>query len=70
MEYVEILWTALYWYAIAGAVLLVGSVIVYGLALLLYQVLVWLGTAIRCLPGYGRDHLRFSLKGHHPAGNR
>jgi len=46
MEYIDILSTALYWYALVGVALLAGSVVVYAAAVFLYRLLVGLGTAI------------------------
>ena len=46
MDYIDILSTALYWYAIVGLALLAGSVAVYAVALFAYRVLAGLATLI------------------------
>ena len=67
MEYVDILSTALYWYAIGGVALLIGSVFVYGLALLIYWLLARLITLIGHALGYLVSHTDVSLPRHHPS---
>ena len=66
MEYiVEILWTVLYLYVIGGTALLIGSVAVYGLAVSIYYLLVWLATQISHVLARMPGHVDFPLKRHH-----
>ena len=67
MEYVEILSTALSWYAIGGVAILIGSALLYGVAVLIYRLLAALGTLIRRLPAWLAARVDVSLGGHHPA---
>ena len=67
MEYVEILSTALSWYAIGGVAILIGSALVYGVAVLIYRLLAGLGTLIRRLPAYLAARFDVSLRRQHPA---
>lgn len=66
MDYVGILATGLYWYAIGGVGILVGSAIVYGLALLIYGLLARLITLIGHFLGYMAGHVDVSLRRHYP----
>jgi len=66
MEYVEILSTGLYWYAIGGVAILIGSALVYGFALLIYKLLARLGMLISHLLAIIAGRAGASLKGHHP----
>ena len=67
MDYVEILATGLAWYAIGGVAILIGSVIVYGLAVLIYRLLARLARLTGQLPGYIAAHAEGSPR-HHPFG--
>ena len=67
MEYVEILSTALSWYAIGGVAILIGSALVYGVAVLIYRLLAGLGALISRLPAYLAARVDVSLRRHHPA---
>jgi hypothetical protein len=67
MEYVEILSTALSWYAIGGVAILIGSALVYGAAVLVYRLLAGLVTLISRLPAYLAARVDVSLRRHHPA---
>ena len=66
MDYVAILATGLYWYAIGGFAILIGSVLVYGLALLIYWLLARLIRLISQLPGYIASHADVSMRRHYP----
>ena len=66
MEYVDILSTGLSWYGIGGVAILIGSVAVYGVGLLIYRLLAWLGTLISRLLGYMAGHADALLRRHHP----
>jgi len=66
MEYVDILSTALRWYAIGGVAILIGSVVVYGVALLIYKLLARLGILINHLLSYIAGRAEVSLRGHYP----
>ena len=66
MEYLDIIATGVYWYALGGVAILTGSVVVYGLALLIYWLLARLITLIGQLPGYIASHTGGALKRHHP----
>jgi len=65
MGYVEILSTALLLYVIGGAALLVGTVVVYGIALLIYKLLARLGALVSHLLRYAAAHVDFSLREQH-----
>lgn len=65
MEYVDILSTGLSWYAIGGVAILIGSAVVYGLAVLLYALLARLGTLISHLVGDMAARADASLRRHH-----
>jgi len=67
MEYVDILSTALSWYAIGGVAILIGSAVIYGVAVLIYRLLAGLGTLISRLPAYLAARVGVSLGRHHPA---
>ena len=67
MDYVDILATGLYWYAIGGFALLIGSVVVYGIALLIYWILARVATLIGHLVAYVAGHAESSLRRHHPS---
>jgi hypothetical protein len=67
MEYVDILSTALSWYAIGGVAILIGSAIVYGVALLIYRLLTGLGTLIRRFLTHLAARVDVSLTRHDPA---
>jgi hypothetical protein len=67
MDYEQILATALAWYAIGGVAILIGSVIVYGLALLIYRLLAQLARLTSQLLSYIVGHAEASLR-HHPFG--
>lgn len=67
MEYVEILSTALSWYAIGGVAILIGSALAYGVAVLIYRLLAGLGALISRLPAYLAARFDVSLRRHHPA---
>jgi hypothetical protein len=66
MEYLDILSTALYWYAIVGVAILIGSMVVYAVALLIYRLLAWLATLLGRVLGHIAEHAELSLKRHHP----
>ena len=66
MEYVDILSTALSWYAIGGVAILIGSAVVYGLAVLIYRLLAGLGTLIGHVLASLAARLELSLGKHHP----
>ena len=68
MEYVDILSTALSWYAIAGVAILIGSAVIYGVAVLIYRLLAGLGTLISRLPACLAARVDVSPRRHHPAG--
>lgn len=67
MDYIDILSTALYWYAIVGLALLAGSVVVYAVALFSFRVL----AALASLTGHLLEHAAQRLADwshhHHPA---
>jgi len=65
MEYVEILSTGLSWYAIGGVAILIGSAVVYAVALLIYVLLARLGTLISHLLSYVLAHVDASRRRHH-----
>jgi len=67
MEYVDIFSTTLYWYAIVGFALLTGSIVVYGVALLIYWLLARLTTLISYLLRDVAGHRDISLWRHHPS---
>jgi hypothetical protein len=64
MDYEEILATGLTWYAIGGVAVLIGSVVVYGLAVLIYRLLAWLIRLAKQLLGHVVGHLDASLRHH------
>ncbi len=66
MDYVGILATGLYWYAIGGVAILVGTVVVYGVALLIYGLLARLIPLISDFLGHVAGHVDVSLRRHHP----
>ena len=68
MEYVDILSTALSWYAIGGVAILIGSAVIYGVAVLIYRLLAGLGTLISRLPACLAARVDVSPRRHHPAG--
>jgi hypothetical protein len=65
MDYVDILSTGLYWYAIGGVAILIGSLIIYAIALLIYGLLARLGMLISRLLSYIAGRVDVSLR-HHP----
>jgi hypothetical protein len=67
MEYVDILSTALSWYAIGGVAILIGSAIVYGFALLIYRLLAHLGALIRRSLAHLAARVDVARGRHHPA---
>jgi hypothetical protein len=66
MEYLGIIATGVYWYALGGVAILIGTVVVYGLALLIYRLLVGLIILIGQLPAYIASHADGAMKRHHP----
>ena len=67
MEYADIFSTTLYWYAIVGFALLIGSIVVYGVALLIYWLLARLTIVISDLLRNVVGHRDVSLWRHHPS---
>lgn len=67
MDYLEILATGLTWYAIGGVTILIGSLIVYGLAVLIYRLLARLARLASQLLSCIADHAHGSPR-HHPSG--
>jgi len=65
MDYIGILATGLCWYAIGGVAILIVTVVVYGLALLIYKLLARLGTLASHLLSYIAGRADVSLRGHH-----
>mgnify|MGYP000199289887 FL=1 len=68
MEYIEILSTALYWYAIGGVALLIVSIALYVLACVVHSLLVRLGALIGRVLEHTAGRLAVWSKHHHPAG--
>jgi hypothetical protein len=66
MEYLDIIATGVYWYALGGVAILIGSVVVYGLALSIYRLLARLIALFSQLPAYTASHTDGALKRHHP----
>ena len=67
MEYVDILSTALYWYAIVGVATLTASVVFYAFALFICDLLVRIGTLVGRLLVHSANRAAVSSKHHHPA---